>query len=275
MKKGFKISIRSFFLTLFLIWISIGVAQIKLCSWNIQDMGKSKSDEQIEYMANLLKDFDVIALQEVVAGPGGAQSVAKLADELNRKGAKWDYAISNPTKSSPYTSERYAFLWKTSRLKVTKKAWLDTHYINEIEREPYFIKLKHKNEVFTLINFHAIPKKKQPEREIKYFKHFPSLYPNERLIFLGDFNVPQTHTVFNPLKKMNYSSVLKNQKTTLKTTCKQNNCLASAYDHIFLNSIAFEILDFGVLHFYADFIDMKTARKVSDHIPIWVKVEFL
>jgi hypothetical protein len=28
--------------------------------------------------------------------------VAKLADELNHKGAKWDYTISHPTSSNAY-----------------------------------------------------------------------------------------------------------------------------------------------------------------------------
>lgn len=104
--------------------VSISVAQIKLTSWNIQHMGKSKSDETISYMANLLKDFDVVAIQEVVAGNGGAQAVARLADELNRKGAKWEYTISDPTQSSPYSNERYAYLRKPSKVKVVGKAWL-------------------------------------------------------------------------------------------------------------------------------------------------------
>ena len=70
-------------------------------------------------MANTLREFDVIALQEVIAGYGGAQAVARLAGELNRTGAKWDFVVSNPTQSSsPQAAERYAYLWKTSQ--VTK-----------------------------------------------------------------------------------------------------------------------------------------------------------
>jgi deoxyribonuclease-1-like protein len=57
-------------------------------SWNIQNFGKSKSEVEINFIANTLKNYDIIAIQEVVAGYGGAQAVAKLAAELNRKGAK-------------------------------------------------------------------------------------------------------------------------------------------------------------------------------------------
>ena len=74
-------------------------------------------------MAQTIKSFDIVAIQEVVAGYGGAQAVARLADELNRKGAKWDYSVSNPTSSSAYKTERYAFLWKTATVKLIGKPW--------------------------------------------------------------------------------------------------------------------------------------------------------
>jgi len=63
-------------------------AQTTLISWNLKDFGKSKSDVEINFIANTLKNYDVIAIQEVVAGEGGSQAVARLADALNRKGAK-------------------------------------------------------------------------------------------------------------------------------------------------------------------------------------------
>ena len=76
-----------------LLIVSFGFSQIKLLSWNVENLGKSKSDTNITFIANTINDYDVVALQEVVAGYGGAQAVAKLADELNRKGSKWDYII--------------------------------------------------------------------------------------------------------------------------------------------------------------------------------------
>jgi len=82
---------------------------------------QSKSNGEISFIANTVKDYDIVALQEVVAGDGCAQAVAKLADKLNRKGAKWDYSISDPTSSSAYKTERYAFLWKTNRVKKIGK----------------------------------------------------------------------------------------------------------------------------------------------------------
>lgn len=254
---------------LLLICFGFGWSQPKIVSWNIQNFGKSKSDSIIEYMANLVRDFDVVAIQEVVSGDGGAQAVAKLADILNRKGAKWDYAISNPTKSSPYKTERYAFIWKTKHIKLIGKPWLDAFYEPNIEREPFLATFEFEKRQFTLVNFHAIPKGDQPEKEIKYLKNFTAAYPKLDLIFLGDFNCPSSHSVFLPLKNQGYVSVFEGQKTSLKTKCKQNDCLASEYDTILL-SPSFEIKNCEIIHFYQDFSSLKSARKVSDHLPIWV-----
>jgi deoxyribonuclease-1-like protein len=245
-------------------------AQITVCSWNLENFGKSKSDSVIKFIANTVKDFDVVALQEVVAGDGGAHAVAKLSDELNRKGFKWNYIISDPTQSSSHAaSERYAFLWKTSRLVLTSEAWLEKKYEREIDREPFFATFTSNRKFFTLVNFHAITKTKQPETEIKYFKFLPLEYPDKNLVFCGDFNCPQSHTVFNPLKSIGYKAVFINQKTSLKEKYNGNNCLASEYDNVFYNASKIRYSKCGVIHFYKTFSTLKEARRVSDHVPIY------
>lgn len=269
--KIFKILLISFCL----FWNGILVAQVKLCSWNLQNFGKTKSQTEIGFMANTLRDFDVIAIQEVVSGYGGSQAVARLADELNRKGDKWDYMISDPTQSTPYATERYAFIWKTSVLKRVRKGWLEQSFVNEVDREPFLMDFDYNGMIFTLVNFHAIPKKKQPETEIKYFKFLPGIYADRNLVFLGDFNVPQKHTVFNPLKKMGYHPAFKNQKTTTKMKCAGKECLASEYDNIFYNTRIMRLLDSGVVHFYRSFPDMKSSRRISDHLPVWAELDFV
>jgi endonuclease/exonuclease/phosphatase family metal-dependent hydrolase len=261
--------LKPFYFLLFLLFPFSILSQTKLLSWNIENFGKSKSEETINYIANTLREYDIIAIQEIVAGYGGAQAVAKLADELNRKGAKWDYVISDPTSSSAYKTERYAFIWKTSKVKKIGRAWLEQKYHLEIVREPYFCTFEYKNKQFTVVNFHAIAKKSQPETEIKYFKFLPDEYPNLNLIFTGDFNCPQSHNVFNPLKKMGYESILINQKTSLKQQCKNEKCLSSEFDNMYFNSLKVNPIKSGIILFYKNFNSLKEARTVSDHIPIW------
>ncbi len=263
---------KKLFYFVFLVLCTSAFAQLKIISWNVENLGKSKSDSTITYIANTLKDYDVVALQEVVAGYGGTQAVAKLAEELNRKGTKWEYVVSEPTSGSSYKKERYAFLWKTSKIKKVGEAWLEKKYSLEIDREPFYGTFKYNEKTITLVNFHAITKSKQPETEIKYFKFLPLEYPLLNLMFIGDFNCPQSHTVFNPLKKMGYVSVFENQKTTLKKECKKQECLASEFDNIWYNSTKINVLKCDVIHFYKDFNSLNKAGEISDHIPIWVEI---
>lgn len=235
------------------------------------DFGRTKSDEEIEFIANTVTDYDIILIQEVVAkDPGGAQAVGRLGDALNRKGSKWEYRISDPTSGdNSYKKERYAFLWKTSSVSLIGKPWLEQKYTVEIDREPFLATFKLSDKEFTLVNFHAITKNMQPETEVKYFKYFPEEYPDLNLIFCGDFNLSQSHTVFNPLKSMGYNPVLENQKTSLKQECQSNECLSSEFDNMFYYSKKIEKQSAGAIHFYKSFSTLKEARSISDHVPIY------
>lgn len=250
---------------------------LTLLSWNLKEMGNSKDATEILIIAQTIHSTDIVAIQEVVAGQGGAQAVAKLAAALNTMGAAWDYMISDPTvSSSPYKSERYAFLWKKSRVKLATKPWLQKgEYANLIDREPYFATFEQNGKRFTVVNFHAIAKSSQPETEIKYLRYLPREYPGLKLIFAGDFNLPQSHSVFNPLKNMGYRSALVNQKTSLRQKCLPDGCLASEFDNIFYVPDNFNVTGKGIIDFYKQADTFEKARYISDHVPIYIKFTIL
>ncbi len=234
------------------------------------NFGKSKSESELEFIATTINKYDIVTIQEVVAGNGGSKAVSRLVSVLNNKGFQWDYTISDVTTSeNPSSKERYAFLWKVSQVKKIGNSWLEQNFQKEIDREPYMSTFEYKGNIFTIATFHAVPKKKNPEREIKYFKLLPALYPKLNLIFMGDFNCPQSNTVFIPLKNKGYKSILTNQKTSLRQKCINNDCLASEYDNMFYDSMKTNSLQSGIIPFYKKFMTLKEARKISDHIPIW------
>lgn len=247
--------------------------KVFVISWNLKDFGSSKKNDEIEFVANTIKNYDIVLIQEVVAkDPGGAQAVGRLGDALNRKGSKWEYRISDPTSGdSPFKKERYAFLWKQSKVTIKGKPWLEQKYAAEIGREPFYATFKAGSKEFTLVNFHAITKNDQPETEVKYFRFLPDEYPGLNLIFCGDFNLPPGHTVFNPLKKMGYQPVLTGQKTSLRQECKNGDCLASEFDNIFYKPAKIKFEASGVIHFYNSFKNFKEARNLSDHIPVYFR----
>lgn len=236
-------------------------------------MGRSKSDAEIQFMAKLVHVYDIIAIQEVVAkDPAGAQAVAKMADAMNRLGGKWGYRISDPTTGSARKKERYAYIWNRKKIKLVGRPWLDKAYKKQITREPYFAKFKIKSnkKQVILVNFHSIPYNKEPEREFKYFKNYPLMYEGETLIFAGDYNMKEHNTVFNPLKKMGYLPILKNQATTIrkKKANKKGQYLLHDIDNIFYDSNRLRLIDKVALNFVPIIGNLERANKISDHIPV-------
>ncbi|RYZ81261.1 MAG: hypothetical protein EOP06_23825 [Proteobacteria bacterium] len=154
-------------------------------------------------------------------------------------------------------------------MRQKSKAWLDQNFADEIEREPYLGTFVYAQKEFTIVNFHAITKKMQPETEIKFFKFLPARYPQHNLIFAGDFNCPQTHSVFNPLKKLSFAPALIDVKTTLRMACK-NGCTASMFDNAFYRTDLVRVENSGAFPFHSSFADLKAARAISDHLPIWL-----
>jgi len=264
------------FLVFLFVSFFIAAQPLTLVSWNLKDLGKEKDSVEIRIMAEILRDADVVAIQEVVAGYGGAQAVARLAAALNTTGSAWDYTVSDPASSSSQKSERYAYLWKKHRVRLSGKPWLlRDGYDTLIEREPFLATFESEGETFTLVNVHAKTKSRQPETEVKYLDELPALYSGLNLIFAGDFNLPQSHSVFNPLKRAGYVPAIANQKTSLRQQCLNGDCLASELDNIFYHPAHLRKLESGVIHFYTMMESFEEARGVSDHLPVFISFMLL
>jgi len=253
-----------------------------IVSWNIRDFGQSRTAEEIEMIADVLKDADIVALQEVVGKhPGGIKAVARLVDELNRKGNSWDYAISNPTKSpSAHISERYAFLWKKSKFHVAGgDPLLVSELASSIDREPYMIQLADRkcDKVITLLNYHACTHKKHfPERaEIIRLSNWLVNVPYENVIFMGDMNLVVNDSGFDLLYESNFKNTLNGEKTSLKKKCKNGNYLSRAEDNIFYKIEEFIKIKSGVIDFIktSDCTDVKWKWiSYSDHLPVLLSI---
>lgn len=244
---------------------------LKICTWNIQDLGKSKDDEELKYMAKIIhkNKIDLIAIQEIVVSFYGSKNIAKIADELNRKGSKWDYIISNPTKG--HGKEKYAFLWKTSKLKLVKNLGLMYSKEKAFDREPFLAKFEikaWKQKIFC-VNFHALPRSKNPENEILRLDEIHAAFPSENIVFLADFNLSEKHEAFDELRALAYQSVIQNQKTSIKKKTKKGKHLANELDNIFFEKKAFKLQKAGIIDFTKDFSSLEKARKISDHLPVW------
>lgn len=263
-------------LSLFLsFWCLLLSAQntVAILSWNIANLGRTKDASEIKVIAKILNNFDVIAIQEVVAkDPAGAKKVAEIVTLLNRMGNRWDYRVSMPTKSpTPYISERYAFIWKASVLELKTAPYLDSRLAEGIDREPYVAEfaLKKAHNSFYLVNTHIRPYNQHPELEIEYLKTYPIHLETNRVVLVGDYNVDENHPVWQGLYQQGFQSALSQQPTTLKRKCKSGNYLNHAIDNIYYHPIALPCIDKGVIDHVIECDNLYLARAVSDHLPVY------
>jgi endonuclease/exonuclease/phosphatase family metal-dependent hydrolase len=258
------------FLLLFLTNLLLAQS-FSLLSWNIQDFGKSKSDEIINKIAKIANDYDVVALQEIVAiDPGGVQAVAKLADLLNRMGYSWDYRVSDPTSSPGKRMERYAFLWKKSKSKLIGRPILDKGNEHLVYREPYLAEFKIENKNVLIANYHSRSHKDLPEEEIVIFSDYQRRFDGKRIIIAGDFNMKTTEPIIRTLGKQGFQPNIKLEKTTLKRKCSTEGVyLNHPIDFILYDANLISLEKSGKIDFVRRCDNIDSARKISDHLPVW------
>lgn len=245
-------------------------------SWNMKDIGNSKSPQSLEVMASVLKDADVVAIQEVVAGKGfGAKKVSDLVQVLAQKGQPFDYIVSDPTIPSSPGVERYGYLIRKHILFSRDDAHLVKALEDTIDREPYALTAKWKDETtVTFFTIHTVPTKKNPELEVAVIPSSDEVKNASRAIFAGDFNLParSTDPVFT---QMGYTGQIR-EKTSIKDKLDaQGNYLLHQYDNIYTKGI--HVCESGVIDFVGQYFSpvtqesLRKAREVSDHLPVYIR----
>lgn len=246
----------------------IDTTRLNIISWNIQNFGKSKSesDSVMNYITNKIKIFDIVAIQEVSTSEFGSQAVAKLDDLLDRTGTSWDYIVSNPTTGPG--SERYAYLYKKSRVKLKEKPELEKTLQDKLNREPFKAIFLFNSSEYYLFNLHLVPTDKNPSLEAAFLSSLGDTYKGKKIIFMGDLNLPQSDPGFDGVKKWSKPTLI-DKKTSLKMkeTIKEK-WLNKEYDNFFISSNII-LIKTGVINFSSEFKDLRSARKVSDHCPIY------
>ena len=255
---------------------------LTIISWNIKDFGKSRDDTEILNIAKLLRDADLVAIQEVVAkDPGGAQAVARLADQLSRMGAAWDYRVSNPTKSpSSQISERYAFLWKKHKLKMLGRPHLINELSDIVHREPFLGIFIYQNKKIHVLNYHSCTHKKYYPERAEIINISKWIRDNEfaNTIWLGDMNLEIKDSAFRLIKMSGFMNILNGEKTSLKRKCKNGVYLSRSEDNILVKFNSFKVINHRVIDFIkkGDCNDVIWKRNnYSDHLPIefYIKAE--
>lgn len=250
-----------------------------LLSWNIQDLGKSKSEDVLTEIADIIydADADVVAIQEVTAGKDfGARAVAKIVDVLSRKGKDFDYLVSDPTTSDSLGVERYAYITKKSKVIISRgDSGLASDLVGKVSREPLVMTATFKGaSSIKFFNFHAVPTEKNPIEEIKSIVGSRVIVETVRGIFSGDLNLGhlETDSLFN---SVGYNGQIKSRTSLRRTLDKKNNYMSHQYDNIYVKGVT--VCSSGVVDFVKEKHSpvskesLRVARKVSDHLPVYIR----
>lgn len=126
-------------------------SRLKLASFNIRVFSNnSRRDEELNRIADILKQYDIIAIQEL----RDELVLQRTVDMLKSKGIDYGYEISPPVGKG--VKERYAFLYRKDRVVAVMRGKFYREHNDEFIREPFYATFKSGNFDFTLITIHTL-----------------------------------------------------------------------------------------------------------------------
>lgn len=250
---------------------------ILIASFNIQAFGKKKLEDPwvVERIAAVIRQFDVVAIQEVRAED--QTTVPRLLQLINAKGARYDYLLG-PRLGRSVSKEQYAFIYDTASIVSSPDAMYTIEdNADLLHREPLVARFVTRVPPnirpfsFSLVNMHTDPDEVKTELPVmhtvlKGIREFEYLSAREDdVILLGDLNAgPKQFGALGQMPGIYWT--VDNQPT--------NTIRKSIYDNI--------IFDRGLTNEYTgrsgvldlcEMFGIKTedALKISDHFPIWAE----
>ncbi|MCB9267676.1 MAG: endonuclease/exonuclease/phosphatase family protein [Lewinellaceae bacterium] len=175
-----------------------------IASWNIKEFGQlqERLPESYFYIAEIISNFDLIAIQEVKNSLRDLQVVMRLL------GDEWGYLINDITEGAAGNSERFAYIFDKRRVEFSGLAgeivlWgelTDASTLKQLKRTPYITGFTAGWKSFAIINVHLNPNNNREDREIRRLeiqalvrvleeKLRRNRLWTENLLLMGDFNL--------------------------------------------------------------------------------------
>ncbi len=275
-------------------------ANLLVGTWNIRTFGgvhqawaenpnsPKRNLRALAYIAEIIKRFDVVAIQEVRRNTTGLRRL--LRDFL---GSDWGVLLSDVTAGTAGNVERLAFVYDKRRVQpsglvgqIVLPPTSAGQPSTQFARPPYLVGFQAKDQRFVLVTVHVKYGSHPDERldEIQALSRYVAEELQARItadseetgiIVLGDFNIDKRGD--NPLFRaliatgLIVPAALMNLKSTYGTEPKY-------YDHIAWFMGALELgyagragsIDFSGAVFQELSLQQMSYR-VSDHFPLWVE----
>lgn len=282
-----------------------------IATWNIRAFGEITRKEisnstdspkrdyhSILCIAEILKRFDVIAVQEIKANIKG------LRDTLKILGNNYSLILTDVNRGNAGNSERMGFIFDTRRVQlsglagelVVPQEWIQTAsndaLMDQFVRSPYAVSFKAHNQTFILVTLHILYGKSSKDR-IKELNGIATWMAdwakeindyNQNLICLGDFNIDERGDLLNNTfisKGLHIPAELQKPETTrsIFDETKYYDQIAWFHDAKDIPSISLKYKTGGNYDFVKTALKNRKLTKqalsfmISDHLPLWVEFE--
>ena len=247
---------------------------IKIASFNIQVFGTSKLGKPhvMEILANVVRRFDVVAIQEVRALDQTV--VPRFVERINAEGARYDYVIG-PRLGRTTSKEQYAFLFDTARIEVDRGSLYTADDPQDLlHREPLAARFRVRGLppeqafTFTLVNIHTDPDETATELDA-LADVFVAVQQDgsgeDDVILLGDLNVDE-YDLGRLGQLPNAAHAISGTTTNTRRDRMYDNIV---FDRRMTTEYAGNS---GVLDLINEFdLTEQAALEVSDHFPVWAE----
>jgi endonuclease/exonuclease/phosphatase family metal-dependent hydrolase len=280
-----------------------------IASWNIRAFGdltrKWASEEKdspkrdlhsVLCIAEIIKRFDVIAIQEVKA------NIRALRDTLKILGNNWSLILTDVSKGDAGNGERMAYLFDTRRVQLSGLAgelvvpseWskkINSNALTEqFVRTPYAVSFRSNNLTFILVTLHIKYGEKSKDRitELKGIAQWLADWASDiniyhqNLITLGDFNIDKRGDLLNETflsEGLYVPPQLQNKEVTrsIFNQTKYYDQIAWFNNNKNIPNLSMEFINGGNYDFVETALTNRACSKqnlsflISDHYPLWAE----
>ncbi len=245
--------------------------EITVASWNIQVLGESKikKSEVMEVIVDVIRRFDIIAIQELRAKD--ETFADRFLSKVNSDGSEYDVVVG-PRLGRSNSKEQYLYLYDTNRIELIDGS---VYTINDqrdlLHREPLVASFRVIGALsgtpwnFTLVNIHTDPDEVDEEVDVldDVIRLVQDTDSEDDVILLGDLNADPQH--LGDLADIpDVMWTVTSEPTNTRGTKSYDNILFSGTSTSEFTGVA------GVLDLQVEYdLTQEEAIRVSDHLPVW------
>lgn len=249
---------------------------ILIASFNIQVFGESKLEKAwvVDILAQVVRQFDVVAIQEVRAK--NDQIIPQFVRAVNADSSRFSYVIG-PRLGRSVSKEQYTFVYDTTRIEIdTSSSGTIQDPNDQMHREPFVTRFRartpdpNRSFTFWMVNAHTDPDEVPQEVDALadvFLVMQQARAEEDDVILLGDLNASDRE--FGRLGQIPGISWAVHGTTT-------NTRRTKMYDNILFdrNRTSEYTGRWGVYDLESTFhLTREQALAVSDHLPVWAEFQ--